>query len=261
MKIFAFSDVHTEFKSYLEALPEADVCILAGDIVVAHRLQQSKYRKNVSEFIQRISDTYSLTVVIAGNHEYYHGPYEQTDPILREFYRQWPNVVYLQRENVIHDGVVFAGCTLWTDFDGETELSMDVAERCMTDYRVTSMNGRYMQPSDTLSIHKKDRWWLKQIIDDFRVANSALDAQAKLVIVTHHAPSFKSVHPMFATSNLNGSFMSELPEDMFGAAKLWVHGHSHWSHDYDHHGTRVILNARGYPGEIVQFDPTKVIEI
>lgn len=210
--------------------------------------------------MQRISDTYKFTVVIAGNHEYYHGPYERTDEILRAFYSSWGNVAYLQRETAVFDGVMFAGCTLWTDFDGENPLSMDIATRCMTDYRVTSMNGRNMTPDDTLSIHKKDRWWLDKVIDNF---NDPVwrEKHGKLVIVTHHAPSFKSVHPMFATSQLNGSFMSELPEEFFGHAKLWVHGHSHWSHDYDHHGTRVILNARGYPGEIVQFDPTKVIEI
>lgn len=253
MRIFPFSDVHTEFRSYLEKLPEADVCILAGDIVVAHRLHQSKYRKNCTGFIQSLSHTYQHVIVIAGNHEYYHGPYEQTDPILRDFYGQWENVHYLQREDIVIDGVAFAGCTLWTDFDGENQLSMDVAERCMTDYRVTSMNGRLMRPEDTLSIHKKDRYFLNQAIGRARYT--------PLVIVTHHAPSFKSVHPMFATSHLNGSFMSELPESFFGKAKLWVHGHSHWSHDYDHHGTRVILNARGYPGEIVQFDPTLVVEV
>lgn len=42
---------------------------------------------------------------------------------------------------------------------------------------------------------------------------------------------------------------------------LWVHGHVHHRNDYMVGDTRVVSNARGYPGEETGFDPCFTVEI
>jgi len=84
------------------------------------------------------------------------------------------------------------------------------------------------------------------------------------VVVTHHAPSSRSVHPRFARDLLSPAFASRLEPLMGGnRAALWVHGHTHDAFDYEIDGTRIICNPRGYlphdpsPG----FRPDLVVEI
>ena len=69
----------------------------------------------------------------------------------------------------------------------------------------------------------------------------------KTVVVTHHAPSFKSVISYFETNLTSACFASNLEHLMDGdKVALWVHGHMHTSLDYEVNGTRVICNPRGY---------------
>ena len=85
-------------------------------------------------------------------------------------------------------------------------------------------------------------------------------------MVTHHAPSRKSIHPRFADSRLNACFVSDA-EHLLGAdrVQLWIHGHTHDSFDYRVNGTRVVCNPRGYAkggvNENPLFDPNLMIEI
>ena len=65
-------------------------------------------------------------------------------------------------------------------------------------------------------------------------------------------------------SPLNASFAS----DLSGILKrydidLWVHGHTHWTFDYEVYGTRVVCNPYGYypSREINDFWPDLIIEI
>jgi predicted phosphodiesterase len=66
------------------------------------------------------------------------------------------------------------------------------------------------------------------------------------VVVTHHLPSGHSVSPDYAAAPSNPAFVSNLDELLIGA-DLWVHGHTHSSHDYFASGCRVVCNPRGYP--------------
>jgi hypothetical protein len=74
-------------------------------------------------------------------------------------------------------------------------------------------------------------------------------------MVGHHAPTYQSVHPMYANDNLmNGMFYSELSEFILDhpQIKLWVHGHMHNKSDYMVGETRIVCNPRGYIGHEYQ---------
>jgi hypothetical protein len=83
------------------------------------------------------------------------------------------------------------------------------------------------------------------------------------VVITHHAPSEKSIPPFHLGRILNAAFASNL--DWFvenSSVPLWIHGHTHYSVDYKIGRTRVFSNQRGYPHEVdPRFVPDAVIEI
>jgi hypothetical protein len=86
------------------------------------------------------------------------------------------------------------------------------------------------------------------------------------VVITHHAPSTRSIHARFGDSPLNACFISRLEHLMDAArVRLWVHGHTHDSFDYTVNGTRVVCNPRGYArngvDENPRFDPDLTIDV
>jgi len=80
------------------------------------------------------------------------------------------------------------------------------------------------------------------------------ETSRKIVVVTHHAPSYLSRtmqdnFTKFYCSDLSNAMLDHSPD-------LWIHGHLHGMVDYTIGNTRVMANARGYLGsEVVDFDP------
>ena len=66
------------------------------------------------------------------------------------------------------------------------------------------------------------------------------------MVVTHHGPHRGSLAPRFAADWVSTAYLSELPESFFEVPVLWVHGHTHSSHDYQVGRCRVVCNPRGY---------------
>jgi Icc-related predicted phosphoesterase len=86
----------------------------------------------------------------------------------------------------------------------------------------------------------------------------------RTMVVTHHAPSSRSVYPRYARDQLTPAFASSLEMMMNGErAALWVHGHMHDSFDYEINGTRVVCNPRGYAPNALnsEFKLDLVVEI
>lgn len=86
------------------------------------------------------------------------------------------------------------------------------------------------------------------------------------VVVTHFAPTPRSIAARFEDSSINAAFVSDLTEKILRwQPDLWLHGHTHDSFDYRVGRTRIVCNARGYAkdGQVenTQFDPEFTIEI
>ena len=245
MKVQYMSDLHLEFGHLF--LPEraADVLVLAGDILTAHGFanvdsKKQRYRK----FLDYVSKTYKHVVYVGGNHELY-GCKNTRKSYLAEIRRELPKNVYLlENEAVMLDGVRFAGGTLWTNFGG-TEYYQNLAQHGMNDFRVFSTD-------DALRWHHATVCFL-----------DSLEPYDRTVFVTHHAPSFLSVHPRFAGDKLNTAYASNLEHLM--TVPFWLHGHMHDNSDYTVGNTRVLCNPRGYPkgtsSENPHFNPTATFEV
>ena len=82
------------------------------------------------------------------------------------------------------------------------------------------------------------------------------------VVVTHTAPSLKSIATRYQTDLLTAAFASNL-DHLADQTSLWVHGRTHVGCDYEHGGCRVINNPRGYTSlcEDAGFNPSLTSEL
>lgn len=237
--------------------PSADVLVLAGDIHGGTRAVDWAARH------------FAIPVVlIGGNHEPYGRELFRVIARCREKARETQGrVSYLERATWIHtsaagDRARFIGATLWTDFrlNGDREASMAAAQERLSDFQLIKIERGYklrlLLPWDTVRLHRASAAYIaRQLRQPFEGAT---------VVVTHHAPSPRSIAPRFQGDALNPAFASNLEELILRyQPALWIHGHMHDSFDYRIGRTRVVCNPRGYfPDQLnPDFDPLFVAEI
>jgi predicted phosphodiesterase len=280
MKVAVASDVHLEFGDWYPSNPDqAEVLILAGDIMVASDLYGTYKTDRFLNFLTNCKKEYQHVIYIMGNHEHYHGDFAESTKLLRDASND-RGITFLDKETTTIGDVTFIGGTLWTDMNGEDPITMHAIKDMMNDYngvrnsnRIVYKNvpiyeyeadgklkldeyGRTIQvgvknkeswakfsPQDSGEDHKKFLQYIEQVV--------AEKHDQKFVVVGHHAPSRQSTHPKYQHETLvNGAYSSSL--DFFiedrPQIKLWIHGHTHYPFDYMIGQTRVICNPRGYVG-------------
>jgi predicted MPP superfamily phosphohydrolase len=235
MKLHILSDIHLEFAPFVPPKTDADVVILAGDIHIG------------TKAISWLKETFpnSTVLYILGNHEYYGQTLPKYTGEIKELV-QGSNLHVLEKDSFIVDNIVFLGCSLWTDFDlfGNPRVAGYYATQSMTDYRKIRISPSYrkLRSIDTAGIHYSSRHWIAEQLEKYR--------GAKIIIVSHHAPSTRSLPLGYEEDILSAAYASRL--DAFvenSGACLWIHGHVHICQDYIIGSTRVICNPRGYPNE------------
>jgi len=270
VRLLVLSDLHLEFALFEPPDPALyDIVVLAGDIRQGPRAVQ--WAGLDSTFGGR------PVVLVPGNHEFYGNERTRTLKLLREA-AAGSNVHLLDRDKVVIGGVRFLGATLWTDFRIDAGRGTPVAQ-AMQDARfgLNDFAGQIREhrrdsvrrpsdaplftPQDAAREHALSRAWLQE-----RLNAPVRAAVRSTVVVTHHAPSGRSMDPVYEGSRLNPCFYSDLPESFFQTAALWLHGHTHSSSDYRHHTTRIVANPRGYARrngaiENARFDPALVITV
>lgn len=247
MRIHVLSDLHLEFADFTPPQVEADVIVFAGDTHLGER----GVRWAAKAFPGR------QLIYLLGNHEYYGKAMPKLADKLKVLGHEL-GVHVLERDSVEIAGVRFLGTTLWTDFmlSPNRELGMITAGLQMVDYKKIRVSPTYrrLRPLDTAGIHATAIRWLRQMI---------AESNQPTVIVTHHAPSARSLRPGLNDQWLNGAYASDLDEFVAASgARLWIHGHTHYSVDYEIGSTRIVSNQRGYPDEPAPgFRPGFVVEV
>jgi DNA repair exonuclease SbcCD nuclease subunit len=204
------------------------------------------------EFIKRCSFQFPHVVVIAGNHEFYHGNWKASIQYLRDEYSKFPNVYFLEQDLKVIDGVTFIGGTLWTDCNKGDPLTLHALGDMMNDFRIIRNDEHgytKLRPAHTMHRHQQTVSYIKTVLADRK--------DSKVVVVGHHAPTFNSVHERYLNDKLiNGGYASDLSEFILDHPQivLWTHGHMHDPSDYMVGETRVVCNPRGYAGHDSQAD-------
>lgn len=259
MRILVLSDLHPEVwgervLQFDMLVSSPDLVVLAGDIHTAGRAPAW-----AAQAFSKVPVLY-----IAGNHEFYGDTIEGADEVIRAKCEDVRNVRYLNCDEFTYDGVRFLGCTLWTDFGlfnpNRIRSAMLDARASLNDYqriRVASAGHRRLHPQDTARIHASHRAWL-----DNKLAEPFF---GHTVVLTHMAPSFRSVAQKYASDPVSAAFASNL-DNMVERANVWIQGHTYTSVDYCIKRCRLVANPLGYlmrtgRAENESFDPNFVVSL
>lgn len=253
MRLNILSDLHLGFASMEPPRNDADVVILAGDI------------GRPDTAIAWAAGLDKPVLYVPGNHEFYGDSIDGTLARLRRLCAG-TCVDLLDAAEVFLGGVRFLGTTLWTDFRLFDAPALDAAARaeavrCMRDFtriRAGAASDASFQPADAARAFALQSRWLTRAL--------ARPFDGPTVVVTHHAPSRRSIHPRYDGALLNACFVSDAEHLLdAGPVALWVHGHTHDSFDYTLGRTRVVCNPRGYVRagvrENARFDADFIVEI
>lgn len=233
MRILALSDLHLEFgnwdqqKNFLSLLdPDGvDILILAGDICMHKQIIDS-----MSLICKRFEN--SDVIWVHGNHEYYASNKETVIAHTNEALRQNRNLHWLECSAEVIRGQRFVGTTMWFSY---SDINNEI-ESFMNDFRV---------------IEDFKKWVYQTNLKSTNFIEGSVNESD--IVITHHLPSFKSVSSRFSKNDLNNFYVCDMePFIRKRGPKLWIHGHTHDSKDYDiEHAlvprtTRIICNPRGY---------------
>ena len=248
MHLQVFSDLHLESCITEPVRKKPDVVVLAGDI--------HQGRAGVKWAKRHWRDC--PVIYVPGNHEFYnHAMTDLIKALRRE--AKGSNVHVLENKAVEIGGFVFLGCTLWTNFElwPNAREAMLFANHEMNDFWVikkTDGNKMY-SAEDSAKRHAASVRWLTRRL--------ARHDPARTIVVTHHAPSPRSISPQNVGDMMSAAFASNL-EPLIKASRvpLWIHGHTHYNVDYKIGTTRIYSNQRGYRHEGVPgFEPGNEIKI
>jgi Icc-related predicted phosphoesterase len=238
MRAWILSDLHIEdLDHHVDGIPSVDIALIAGDVV-------APISRSMRWLNREIAATGMPVIYVAGNHDNFGSELIEAQADARNARSKYPGVHFLENETIVIGSSRFLGCTLWTDFaiNGDQSQAMEVAQRHWNDYQLIDLevdgDWRLIQPQDTLKVHRDSRLWLERQL--------AIPFDGKTVVVTHHAPHPRSIHPSRVRDPLTPVFVSDLTTiiDTY-QPDLWVHGHMHHSSDYAVGETRIICNPRG----------------
>jgi 3',5'-cyclic AMP phosphodiesterase CpdA len=280
MRLQLFSDLHADWRAPrpIRIGEGVDVVVVPGDVAEGARNSFAALRRIVPETIP--------VVFTMGNHEFYRRFFVEE---LEEARRSAPdfNVIVLENESVVIGavdgvgGIKFVGATGWVDFrlfgDLRMGAAMSVARDKMNDHKRIGWRkrpwGRF-RPQEAAMLHAESRRFIAQSI-------AAPHRAAAVVVVTHHAPSFRSVPEAWKSDLLTAAYASSIGDDLLAGqaprrasssaddllgglagprVDCWFHGHVHARSDYRIGPTRVLCNPHGYGDEVADFDPCLIVE-
>lgn len=268
MRIKQMSDLHLEFDAdfFPKNEENADILMLNGDICMGaymNKSEESPYYHKEQQFLKFFdfcSKEYEYVLYTPGNHEYYRGHIDTVDTNIRISLASFDNIHYLNNNSIIIDDITFLAGTLWTDMNNNDPITESIIRSMMNDFRLISWKDycekgyKKFTPSDAAALHRKT----------LKFFDEASAGQDNVVIMSHHAPSYKSVHPKYHNDTyMNHGYFSDLEQFILDRPqiKLWTHGHMHDCFDYDIGETKVICNPRGYKDENPNFSLDQIIEI
>ena len=286
MRFRVFSDLHVDANDGLAIpldLSDCDAVIIAGD--VCERLST----RALDWLVENVQPAGVPVIYTPGNHDFYRRRFPAELDAARFAFESAGIALLAQGEGCQIGDVLVVGATLWTDFrltGDQRQAMLAAADRRtgMNDHRLIRWGAgeRPFQPADAIREHaaaveaitRACRGARRNAQPDAKTFSDGDPLANPIVVVTHHAPSSRSLREGRLTGLLNAAYASDLEpliEEIHAAA--WVHGHIHRSVDYTIGCTRVVSNPLGYQSQVgrgkaarVQienpaFDPSFTIEV
>ena len=249
MKVGYCSDLHLEFLPQHYDLHKkavkGDVLIVAGDLISVKHLRPSANdaeSRSIKKLMEKVRknwfDQYDRVFYVMGNHEHYHFDFDDTKQALRDYFAG-TNVTLLDNDMVYHGDYTFIGATLWSDFEQGSPLSMYRCQQGMRDYHAIVRGSIPISADFTLNQHEISKKYIEMAVKN---------GQGPFVVITHHGPTLKSLHPDHVGNGMDGAYCSDLSDLILDnrSIKYWIHGHTHESMAYNVGDCRVLANQMGY---------------
>ena len=251
-KIAIISDIHHRAYDQMGIPDNADIYIIAGDV------DSGTYGCSYIDW--RFVD--KEVIYVPGNHEYYgHEYHSLRDDMLAYKWQSikaggcFDNSVYYNVRRKIR----FICATLWSDstslpfmFNPNDRMDVMMLERSIGDFRYIHHGDDIMSLCVMSALHAEAK--------EFLLREISTPYAGKTIVVTHFAPSPKSIAPKYERDPLTAYFVNDLPEEYFRGVDIFVHGHTHTAFDYMVGDCRVICSPRGYRNEIPNFE-VKMVNI
>jgi len=270
MKIQLLSDLHLEANPDFRAEPaqEADLLVLAGDIGSYQRRRDGSVMAEPDWGLRRFSPLpqhagWPVPVVyVPGNHEYDAIDVDAAHHALRSTCERL-GIAWLEREQLLVQGVRLVGTTLWSDYDAlasqppapRKDGAAPRAPRNPLTHALRQREKAFRAANFYLS--KMDARWRGRLFDAQAMREWGLACQAWLrealsspcngptVVITHFAPTLHSADPRYGLAPGTAGFCNAL-DDLLPLADLWLHGHLHCPVDQRVGRCRIVANPLGY---------------
>jgi predicted phosphodiesterase len=250
MTIQYASDLHLEFPENRKFLkenplkPAGDVLVLAGDI--GYLAEYALY----ADFWDYVLANFRETIVAIGNHELYmyFDLADISDGLVMTIL---PNVKVYYNAVVQIDNVDFIISTLWAKIPIADAY---ITEKDVNDFYRIMYKGKRLSYNIFNEEHERCLAFIKNAVTK--------STAKKIVVVTHHVPSFELSSPDFAGSRINGAFTTELGDYIVDSKiDYWIYGHSHRNIEKMIGKTQCVSNQLGYisHNEHISFDNEKII--
>jgi UDP-2,3-diacylglucosamine pyrophosphatase LpxH len=262
-KFDLISDLHEDINNFYLGQPNEGVenLVIAGDLA-----EYASLKNNAYETLRDAAFMYKRVFYVPGNHEYYGGNYQKVNEELRAQCEKL-GVFFLQNDVVDIEGtdIAVVGGTAFADSNEGNPRTMHMLKQTMADFTyITYGEGNPLvlqNPSPYDVGHLADVRETRRTITPeiyYKLHKEAMSyfaneiqkrANKKIILVTHHALSEKSVMPRFFDEyHLNGGYRS-CEEKFFEQHRniaVHCHGHMHDFIRYELHSTRVYCNPYGY---------------
>jgi hypothetical protein len=164
------------------------------------------------------------------------------------------NVFLVNNYSVVHQNAKFIFSTLWSEISPSHEWEI---QRGMNDFNLIKYGQHRLTPFHVNEIHRECR---KFVVDALELREAE-----KVVVVTHHVPTFMNYPPKYRNSSLNEAFAVELYDLIEQSnADYWIYGHHHQSiADFKIGNTVLTANQLGYVehNEHRDFSVSRIIEL
>lgn len=251
MKIRLLSDLHMEGFPFKYEYQGEDALILAGDIHTRNR-----HHKLLDQI------PFELPVYfVAGNHEYYHQDFYETQEYFQMLENGYDNFTWLNNQaTTINDIAIFGG-TMFTDFNlygtADRWFTMHAAKECIADfYQIETKLGKHGTRRWTPVDHEKE---FNKFVENFVPWLKNTEGK-KRIVITHFMPTEQLTHERFKASQLNPYFTANM-EKYMGWDGYWFCGHGHDGKDIMVGDTRIVMNPKGYGKENPDFKANLILEI
>jgi len=261
-RIQIISDIHLEHHTPPFSLiiqPSAPDLAICGDI-------GDPYTPLYVKFLNWCACRWERVFIIAGNHEYFlktpdcNRTIEKVDEHIKQLCSKiGSNVYYLQKSVFLIEEykIAIIGATLWTapdirhwdilsnGFLGDPGSRGEYKSMYKMDENTNNL--RLFHPTDMISLHQNHKAFITRQLGPF---NSDIPKGYRVIVLTHHMPTFSLISDKYVDSPLISTYASNQDSLMKEPVVAWICGHSHdpLTIRYDT-GTLVTLNPLGYKNQ------------